>query len=220
MIYKITSLKRGSKKFSNSTQEGIFITGMATTKTGKMEKEMFIAEYFQPEMVAFLERAGVGATVDFKMQKKEGAKGPYFVPESAKLAEGLQQQEQSPPPSPPKTRGGSTAPAPVPMQREAPAPAGGLVMGDLLVKTNVLQQSVKYVLGMLGTVIKPAKATPELLDEFVVQRFRLFEGLITGNPVAKPASSTADLKPKQDTPNPPEVPDVPGPDGYDDDIPY
>lgn len=211
MIFKVTSLQRGSKEFRNGSQEGIFIKGSVKTKTGVMEKEMFIAEYFSPDMVAFAERAGVGAVLDFKMKKMEGAKGPYFVPESVKLAEGEAPQAAPPTPAP-------QAPRP----QSAPAPVPGPVQQMTVAvdyKPSVLHESVRYVLGMIGTVIKPAKATPELLDELVVQRFRMFEGLVTGVPPVVPKSSTADLRPKQESHTPPEVPDVPGPDGYDD-IPF
>lgn len=215
MIFTVNSIRHGEKEFANGKQSGIYVEGVVKTKTGQMDKTMFIASYFEPEMIAVIESAGVGAILDFAMKKMEGAKGPYFVPKSVTVVSHGERKA-------PQQAGGQAKNPPAKSANQgATAPADGGCC-QTAVPAIVLQEAVRYVLGMLGTAIKPAKSTPEVLDTLVAHKVRFFASLLKGE-YEFPESSASDLderkgKQSKDPEPMPEIPDVGAPD--DDDIPF
>lgn len=200
-VYQIKELKRGSKKFGKNEQTGLFVK--CAKEDGKLLKQdVFFTEYHNAAAIQACEQIGIGGWVEITWTKK----GDNFYPVNAQPVKGAVADKPSPEkdvtPSPGAKSGG--------FQRSS----GEFRSPETLVRTSALDKAVTFVLGLVGTVIKPGKAEVGTLIPLIADTAKVFENIIQGVDINSVKQSDASGLSKEPPPTKtPEIPDVPPPDG-------
>lgn len=197
MIVRIDSLERGQRKTKKGfDQVGIQVDGVRF-KEGQEEGpwSRFFTDQFDSDIVAALEKIGVGNMADIKMEKN----GQYWNPVSAKA---VGEQNNS---------GNSPAP-----KKDAPKPVSNKVVPDKsYTKAEALERAVQLVaaavqLNATSSIFPKTKMTLDLLAQETLSVAEMFENYLMSKAEGTPkADTTAVTEGKKEEAGPIPDEDVP-----------
>jgi hypothetical protein len=203
MIVRIDSLERGQRKTKKGfDQVGIQVDGVRF-KEGQEEGpwSRFFTDQFDSDIVAALEKIGVGNMADIKMEKN----GQYWNPVSAKAA-GKQSD------------GGSQGNAPAPKKEEKKSSVSRAeleAMDKLYTRQEALERAVQLVnaavqLNATSSIFPKTKMTLDLLAQETLSVAEMFENYLMSKAEGTPkADTTAVTEGKKEEAGPIPDEDVP-----------
>ena len=208
MILEITGLERGTMQSkANKTLTGLSLTGIKIDRDGNAgeQYDKFLMDWKNPDEIAVLEEAGIGATVNMRSVKD----GNFWNLDSVEIMEEGTGQSSTPATKEPATqtpdgpataqpKTGSMAAHGKVEETAANPMAVSLAPSEDAVRVASLKEAVRFTASILSSderfkkLFPSTKTTVEIVSQFVVETASKFESFIKKG-VKEVKSDDADL---------------------------